>query len=135
MRNNKSFMRIVVAIAICLAGMTTFSGCKKEKDTGPVKCKITGKVYTSKSGVIYLIQGANVYLNSIDHDPQYYRFAKTNADGIYSFSEAFEGIQYNLHVSEILFDGPYCRETDTFNVSKNQTITKDIYLFKCLVPF
>ena len=35
MCNNKSFLRIVVAIAICLAGMVTFSGCKKNDFTVP----------------------------------------------------------------------------------------------------
>ena len=42
MRKNKFIMRNVVAVAICLAGMMMFSGCKKETNNPPQHDKIDG---------------------------------------------------------------------------------------------
>jgi len=42
MRKNKFIMRNVVAVAICLAGMMMFSGCKKETNNPPQRDKIDG---------------------------------------------------------------------------------------------
>ena len=111
------FLLFALAITFLACGDTQYN------------CKITGKVIITIDGDRAVVQNIEVILTHKNDKMQYFETVKTNDEGVFQFDVAYKGIDYKLTASGNIQDVGYCSgETEYFTVSKDELITKDIYL-------